>query len=473
MFQFHRDSTRLATQCMLAATLLAAYHVGLRWLMTHASLQLGAVRPGEKVYRLVPLYAYWAPHFKTGLLTAIALVAVSLWLFRRFVHSGRLPAALVVPMLMIAHVLIAVSVAMVDGGVHRLWRPYELLANTDYIGAVSSVGSPREFLGDYSRQMSTLPLHCQTHPPGGVLALWAVSRLVGSGPVCAAWATILASSLVVPAVYLLAREVVDEHAARLAVCFLILSPSIVMFSATLLDAVFSVPIVWSVYFLWRSRDSRPVLHGTLGGAAAALASMMTFSASFLALWALVVIALTAIADRKRLRPAILGMSAAAISLTVFYAALYLWSGYDSLAVLVEAMAAQKRIMAGRGHDTLQQDVHFAVANLAAFFFCAGIPLTVLWLRHVAGMMKSCDRFSAGHLFSCSFVVALALFDAAPLYTLEVEHIWLFLVPFVAIDAAAVAARHDASVAIRPIAMCALALLAAQTLIMETLLETIW
>jgi len=469
----HREAAKLAVQCLLLGALFAAYHFGLRWLMLHSGLKLGAVRPSEKVYRLVPLYGFWDPHFKTGLLGAAAVLGGGLWCFRRWVQNGRMRPAVVVPVLMLAHVLIASSVAMIDGGPRRLWRPYELLPATDYIGAVAKVESPREFLRDYSRLMPRLPMHCQTHPPGGVLFLWSVARLFGDGPVPAAWATILVSSLMVPAVYLLARDVLDESAARLAAAFFTLSPSIVMFSATLLDAVFAVPIVWSVYFLWKARGGRPLVYGALGGTAAAVAAGMTFSASFLGLWAVVVLTLTALMERRRLRNnELVGLVAAAATCAVLYAALYAWCGYDPWATLVEAMAGQKRIMAGRGHDSLRQDLHFAVANLAAFGFCAGLPLAVLWLRRVGGSLYRRDPARGDRLFTAAFAISLEIFDAAPLYTLEVEHIWLFLIPFVAVGAAATVGnttdgeRHA-------VAGTALALLAAQTVFMEVLLETTW
>jgi hypothetical protein len=441
--------------------------------MVHTALQLGAIRPSEKVYRWVPLYAYWDPHFKTGLVLADGVIALGLWCFWRFLHNTPAQAAVVVPVLTMAQVLIAASVAMIDGGPRRLWRPYEVLAGTDYIGAVAEVDSPQAFLRGYPRLMPELPMHCQTHPPGGVLFLWVVGQLFGAGPVPAAWATILASSLAVPAVYLLARDVLDEPAARLAAGFFILSPSIVMFSATLLDAVFAVPIVWSIYFLWKARASRPTFYGALAGGAAAIAAMMTFSASFLGLWAATVFVLTALAERERSRNTLVAWLAAAATFAASYAALYAWSGYDPLATLAEAMTGQKRIMAGRGHDSLRQDLHFALANLVAFLFCAGLPLVALWMRRVVRLLRGGDR-SRDRLFAGSFVIALAIFDAAPLYTLEVEHIWLFLVPFLAIGAAAVAGKDDVPGGDeQAVGRLALVLLAVQTVLMEVFLETTW
>ncbi len=93
---------------------------------------------------------------------------------------------------------------------------------------------------------------------------------------------------------------------------------------------------------------------------------MTFSASFLPLWAVVVLALTILTERRRFRNTLLGLTVSMATCAVLYMALDAWSGYDPWATFVEAMAGQKKIMAGRGHDSLRQDLHFAVANLVAF-----------------------------------------------------------------------------------------------------------
>ncbi len=102
-----------------------------------------------------------------------------------------------------------------------------------------------------------------------------------------------------------------------------------------------------------------------------------------------------------------------------------------------------------------------------------MPLAALWLRRIGAWLRGRGRAAGDCLLAGSFGVSLAIFDAAPLYTLEVEHIWLFLVPFVAIGAAAIAERDAKHGEGRAIAGTALALLAAQTVLMEVFLETTW
>lgn len=466
-----RRGAWLALVCLALAGLFAIYHFYLRRLMLDTGLVLGAVRPGMKVYRIVPLYVYWHPHRKTGLLIAPVILAASVIWFRRIGREGLRRPRFVVT-LMAWHVVVACAVAMIDGGPRKLWQPYTVHHASDYIGAVPRIETPRQFLGDYARLMPELPLHCRHHPPGGPLLLWLVARLLAPGPVAASLATIFISSLAIPAVYCLARETLDEPAARLAALLFMLAPNVVCYSATCMDAVFMVPIVWSFALVWMGRSRRPVLYGVAAGLTTALAALMTFSTSFIALWALVSLFLTAAFDRGRLRNNVLTLAAALLAAAVFYAQLYVWSGYDPWQVLNAAFEGQAGVMKGRGHSSLRQSVHFAVTNLVAFSFGSGLPLAVLSIgqasRELIGRVAT-----PGRALTLSFFASLLLVNLAPLYTLETERIWIFMVPFLAIAAAAWLDRERKGQTGSRLTWWALALLAVQTVVMETLLEMVW
>ncbi|HWB13172.1 MAG TPA: glycosyltransferase family 39 protein [Pirellulales bacterium] len=464
----------LVATCLLSVVAFGAYHFYLRGLMLDGGLRLGAVRPGLKVYRIVPLYIYWRPRVKTGLLIAAGVVAAFVcWLRRSPACRGTdRYDRYCIPALVAWHIAIAVAVALVDGGPQKLWEPFTVHRRSDYIGAVAEIDNPREFLRDYAAKMSHLPLHCRHHPPGGPLLLWAVSRLFAPGPFAASLATIFLSGLAVPAVYLLARDVLGEAPARLAAGLFMLAPNVVAYSATCLDAVFMVPFVWTFYFLWHGREHRPLLAGAAGGLTASVAAMTTFSASFLALWGVVLLGLTAAFDRSRLRNAVLAVVSALVAAALFHAILYAWSNYDPLAVLRQAFAGQDEVMKGRGHSSMRQSLHFALTNLVAFAFCSGLPVAVLWLRQTGRELASASASPARWLL-LSFGLTLLLVDLAPLYTLETERIWIFLVGFLAIGAARYLSQIASPSGFAPVVLTALLLQAGQTMLMEVLLDWVW
>src|SRR5258708_6983851 len=202
-----------------------------------------------------------------------------------------------------------------------------------------------------------------------------------------------------------------------------------------MDAVFMVPLVWSFYFLWHGRIGRSAVWGLAGWVSASISAAMTFSTAFLALWALVLIGLTILFDRPRLKSTLLTLVAALLASAVFYGLLYAWSGYNPLEVLGQAFIDQDQEMMGRGHSSLRQWYHFAVTNPVAFFLCAGLPVTLLWLRQTARELRMATATRARWLL-LSFALTLLVFDAAPLYTIETERIWIFLVGFLAIGASA-------------------------------------
>ncbi|MEN6498374.1 MAG: hypothetical protein ABFD16_29075, partial [Thermoguttaceae bacterium] len=153
---------------MVFLVVVILYHLGLRWLMIHTGLTLGVVGPGNQVYRVVPLYAYGDHHVNVWLVVCLLGVTAYLRWARRAIttgdgarrHADRRGFAW---KLAGWFLVVVVTVAMLDGGPKRLWRPFDVLRDSDYIGGVASVQSPRDFLRDYVKIRQTLPMHCQTH----------------------------------------------------------------------------------------------------------------------------------------------------------------------------------------------------------------------------------------------------------------------------------------------------------------------
>jgi hypothetical protein len=469
---------RLVIACLLAVAAFAAYHFYLRGLMLDTGLTLGAVRPGKKVYRIVPLYIYWRPRLKAGVLIAATVLLSFVWWLRRSVeasatagHGQPFRSRLWFPVtLMLWHIAVAVSVALIDGGPSKLWEPYTVHRRSDYIGAIETIVSPRVFLQDYSRLMPQLPLHCRTHPPGGPLVLWTVARFFAPGPIAASLVTIFLAALAAPAVYLLARDVLGEPSAQVAAGLFLLAPNVAAYSATSMDAVFMSPLVWSMYFLWHGRYGRWFACGLAGGVSTSIAALMTFSTSFIALWSVVVIGLTVLFDRPRMKSTMFTLAVALVASAVFYGLLNAWSGYNPLAVFAQALAGQEEAMMGRGHSSVRQSLHFAVANLIAFGFCSGLPVVLLWFRQTARELATTTISDARWLL-LSFAAALLLVDVAPLYTLETERIWMFLVGFLAIGASARVTSSAGPCSM--LVLAALLLQAGQTILMEVLFDWVW
>ena len=490
---------RLACLSFLFTVAVVFYHLALRWLMLHHELVLGVVRPGTKVYRIVPIYAYYDRNLNIWLVVCIVAVAAYLrWVKKQPIEfvaeNSHAPGKHFTWKLAGWFLVIVMTVAMLDGGPKRLWRPFDVLHNSDYIGGVEAVESPRIFLRDYVEIRETLPMHCQTHPPGAVLFLWGVDRYISPGPEAASIVTILFAALSIPAVVGLARLAMGQGRDRLASCLFLLAPNVILFTATSMEAVFMVPMVWTVYLLFRAIQKfdgneveskasnsiraliglrNPWVLGFLAGLCASVAAMMTFSVALLAVWAILLGVFVLFKQRDRFAATFTALATALGTSILFYVLLYLWSGYNLIEMLSQAVGSHESIMSGGNYTSLRNYFHLAAGNLVAFLVGSGIPLTVLYLgtarRDLFAVKK---KMTSGRLLNYTFLGTLAITILSPLYTLEVERIWIFLVPFLAIGAARRLEDESNEVAVSTTRL-AMILLAIQTIVMESFLETLW
>lgn len=487
---------RLVKQTFLFTVVVVVYHLVLRWWMLHQDLVLGVVRPGTKVYRIVPIYAYFDRHVNVWLAVCIvAVIAYLRWVQKnKRLHTWKLVGWFLV---------IVATVAMLDGGPRRLWRPFDVLHDSDYIGAVDAVESPRVFLRDYVEIRETLPMHCQTHPPGAVLFLWLTDHYLSPSPEAASIVTILFAALSIPAVVGLARLGAGERHGPLAACLFLLAPNVVLFTATSMEAVFMVPMIWTVYLLFlavagnsgevteESKDRpryawfrSPWLLGFLAGLCASVAAMMTFSVAIIALWAILLGVVVLVKRPDRFAATFTALAVALATSILFYLLIYLYSGYNLIEMLRSGIGSHESIMSGGNYASARQYFHLVVGNLMAFLIGSGIPIAVLFLGTARRDLLTPGLFvkketsdenktlSHGRLLNITFVATLSITLLAPLYTLEVERIWIFLVPFLVIGAVRRLENESHGVAGATLRL-AMILTAIQTITMETFLETLW
>lgn len=137
------------------------------------------------------------------------------------------------------------------------------------------------------------------------------------------------------------------------------------------------------------------------------------------------------------------------------------------------LASAVAMIDGGNYATPRQYVHLAVANLAAFFTGTGIPLAVLFFRQSFRDVLGREAPSPGRILSLSFLAALAILVAAPLYTLEVERIWLFMVPLAVVTATRTLDGPEQADRPGPLVGLTFWLLSLQAVAMEVLLNTTW
>jgi hypothetical protein len=474
------------------AALVAAYHFYLRWLIHDCGVRLGAVS-----YKLAPLYAYWSPHLKGWLaIPAVALAAYAVAL-RRTQIAQRLKDRAAMLLFTCALAMLALAVAMLDSGWRGVSAPFQRV-DLEYHGGVRLVHDPLDFLRGYAGRIDAMPMHAQVHPPGAILLLWALARAVGPGPGSAALVTVAMGSMLVVPTFLLARRVAGGQAARLAGAMLVLMPSVVLFTATAMDGPFALPLVGGMWLFWESLATRRVAWAASAGIALGVASLLTYSVAVAGLWCTLAAGHAAFFQRDRCRDSIAAVLTCAIAFVAFQSAIWAATGYDPLRMFLVAVARHHQIMSDMRHASIVQHVNLSIANLVVFFLGGGLAAAVLWARAATDALRrlrgSLSGTHAGPIpadptggdagaaptapldaavFTLATATTFLLTAAAPLYTLEVERIWLFLMPLIAIDAArqlaAIEVPEQRLATWRTLA----GLLVTQTLLTEILLSTYW
>lgn len=326
----------LAIQSVILSCLLIAYHLLLKLLMTKYGLKLGAVS-----FKLAPLYAFWHPHLTGWLVAPLLTLGLLLSWLRRTRIASSIRDARAAAALTAWFICFAATVAMIDGGPRAITSPL-LRTDLEYYGAIDRVHGVAQFLREFPLQAPSMPMHAQVHPPGAVLFVWAACRLLGGGPWAAASGMILFSAAVVPLVYRWAYRVGGPGAARRAAAVSILTPSLVLFTATSMDGPFAVLLIATMALFWESLEHRPMLLGSLAGVAATAASLMTYSITVALLFCGVAVCVR-LADRTAAPRTV--VTAALCAAAAFIAAnvcLWLVTGYNPVEMFAAAEIDSRR-----------------------------------------------------------------------------------------------------------------------------------
>lgn len=293
-----------------------------------------------------------------------------------------------------------------------------LATRYEYLPVVPSISSAGDFVRGFVEAVPTYPTHVKSHPPGAVLAFWALDRLGlgGAGP--ATVVVLVAGALAGVAALVALREVAGEGPARRAAPFVALAPAAV-FVATSTDALFAGVSAGGAALL-------VLASGRGGGRALGLAAgggLVLGAALFLSYGLVLVLAVPAAVclQRRRLDVlAVAGLAAAGVA-AAFAAGGFWW---------LDGLDAARRAYRG-GLSALRPYGYFVVANLAVFAVLVG-PATG------AALGRLRDR--RAWLLVGGALAAVAVADASGLSKGEVERIWLPFAPWVVLACCAHAGR---------------------------------
>jgi hypothetical protein len=366
--------------------------------------------------------------------------------------------------------VLACAVAMVRGGTAGIADAY-LRPTYEYIGDIGIGGSIRGLFRDYNRMHPHLSMHGKVHPPGPTALLWMLSWVAGRSALGLSLATALFGCLALFPLYAWARDLSDRRAALTVCLFYALVPSITLFTATSADVLFMPFTLGTLFLFWRALHAADWRRG-MGYAAAAgagYAAMSLLSFSLIGVGAFLgIVGLWRMADPGR-RLAV--VRTAAVMLAVFllcHGAVWLWSGFD-------VVACFKLCHAQFTEDQQALDLHaprspswmFKLLNPATWFWFAGIPVSLLFLRSLG------KEGGASRALYWVFAATLLALNFLYLARGEGERSALYLFPFLVIPAGVLLDRWCGEARSGTPAVVVAGLLLAQTWLTESLLYLYW
>ena len=326
-------------------------------------------------------------------------------------------------------VAFACAIAMIRGGFQGIDQAYSRTAY-EYIGDIGKTNGIRALFTRYLEIHEHLSMHAKVHPPGPIALLWILSLLLfSSSPFTLSVATILFGSLAIFPLYGWVKRITSARCALIACLCYALAPSIVLFTATSADALFTPFTLSTLYCFERAIRTRSARFALLAGAGYGCMMLLKFSLvgigayfGLVGLWML----LKPETRWNVVKTAgLMGVATLGVLGLV-----YLWSGFN----IVETFHVAKAQF-----DTDQRHLDDLAPRLPAWtyrflnplcwFYFAGIPLSLLALHEVFRGDRA--RRATWIIVALTLVVLNLLYLARG----EGERSAMYLIPFIVLPAA--------------------------------------
>jgi len=269
---------------------------------------------------VVPLYALWLPHMPSlRHLVPILIGAVYLIALRR-IRKAETPVWLVLTTLVLTSIALDLAVASMNDGYQSVAAPFERYG-LEYYGDVPLVRHPAHFLRNFLEIRPHLSMHGRTHPPGPLVLLWVLWFFTGGSVTIVTTCVVALASLTVIPMYLYTRDLAGRDAALTCASLYIVVPTVALYNATSMNAVYALFAITTIWLFYRAMDSDKLWYTPLMGLAFALTFFMSYDMANLGTYFTVVFVFSMF-DPSRRRYAIVATTVAAVTFVAFYLVLY-------------------------------------------------------------------------------------------------------------------------------------------------------
>jgi hypothetical protein len=404
---------------------------------------------------------------------------VALYVFRRFDWFDTEPSPRFVIWFLFGLIAFAFmfsgAVAMTRDGLHGISQAYER-HGYEYISDIGVTRSIQALFHDYLKIHDYLSMHAKVHPPGPIAMLWSVSMFIGQDPLPLSIVTMLGGSLAIVPLYFWAADMTNRRVAITCAILYSLMPSIVLFTATSADILFTPFTMTTMFLFWRALHRRSIAYAAAAGCGFALMSLLSFSLlafgayfAYIGLWRL--------REPQWRRAVIQTAVVMALSFLAIHALIHWWSDFDMIACFNTAKGQFDADQSNLDNITPRYSPLFwKFANPVCWFFFAGVPVSILFLARLwpqRAIIENALEDSRVRAIPALCAMTFITLSAAYLARGEGERSAIYVFPFVALPAALLLEQMGRATRSFAPAAATTAFLAAQCWAMESVLYTFW
>ncbi|HIA69430.1 TPA: glycosyltransferase family 39 protein [Candidatus Poribacteria bacterium] len=473
-------------QFFLVVSVLWTFHQLSPFLIEHYQISLQVNKT------TAPIFGGPARDLNKWIVLPIMVFIIYFYLIRIMLKAElAIPTPVILAVAIGLKVSIDVSVTMING---QFLPPITNHGVAQYLTDVPKFESLGDILKNYTTKANQLTTHAGTHPPGPVLTLWLATKYFGYDKLTKAFLIIFTAPISLIPLYLIAKQIFDQRVAFYTLALYLVTPNIVLLTATCMDAFYAVFLISSIYFYLIALEKRSVILAILTGLFLAISMFLTFATTFLGVYFITLTGFTYINNKKAFRNHVTTLCVSGGTFCLVYLLMYLTTGYNAIACLMEAVyiddhGSDHHGGVGTGYETLSRYLFISATNFFAFFSCLGAITVTLWTREListirqisslkskeSNMEKQEDQESTSESlnFLLAYVSALIPIGFSTLYTAETERIWIFMAPFILIPTAKHLKKHIDLQKNHRIFYITITLLFIQTVVFEIFLNTLW
>jgi len=444
---------------------------------------------GQNVFKPIsPFYAFLIPaiSYKIILPTSISIVFIAL-IIQILKNSSNIHNPKTIILLFVFTVTIRASFAWIRSSVDSFGSGLIFYMNEGVIFDVPKVTNVRMFLESYINQMPSLSMNGHHYPPGYALFLKFLANIGGYSDMASimshigwfGWCILIIGSSAVIPLYLMTKRMFGYQAAVGASSLFVLTPNLIMFGAVSLDSLFTLFALWTLMLIFKGLgDHTNNFCLFFAGLVLGITSFLSFSALPLGFLIALLVLTFSSSNNQNFTQKFINLIIIFMGFFAIIILLYLTSGFNLIKCFLVARELHEHQLSSlfleNNENISNLRNYIFMGSYLSFAIYSNFAIIGIWLRNVTLSLKNgFAEYKNEHAIALIIFIFLLIIGISGLYLMETERIWSYLTAFIIISVAGEISKiQNKNLQLNLILiLCSIGLVT--TVLLETLLFTIW